>query len=215
MLAMSRCANALHVKTRPGVIERALLFPPGATAPGPHARRRAVRSTLRALPSKTTSETIATSSAVPGFFALGLMATVQVGRVAPGLGCNRGLEDAADRLLAACASVAGHADDGSAHRTRLGAKVCYNPPQDTQWLLHVALRTTFWATPIRQSQCRSAATTVCAATRCATGTAAGAHCSHGRSAPIPICSRGGCTALAVPPSLTSAFRLSIAAQLGH
>lgn len=85
----------------------------------------------------------------PEFFALGLMATVQVGRAAPGLGsdrsawlyageASRGFEDAAGRLLTASASVAGHTEDGRAHRLRLGAKVRYYLPQGAQWLFYAS-----------------------------------------------------------------------------
>lgn len=85
----------------------------------------------------------------PEFFALGLAATLQLGRASAGLGSSRdawlytgtisrGFAPAPDQVLTVLASATGHVEGGRAHRQRLGVQTRYYLPQGSRWLFYAA-----------------------------------------------------------------------------
>jgi hypothetical protein len=83
----------------------------------------------------------------PEFFALGLAASVQLGRAMPALGSSRaawvyagsvgrGFEPLAGQLLTVTASAQGHQEDGRAHRQHLGLQARYYLPLSARWLVY-------------------------------------------------------------------------------
>ncbi len=85
----------------------------------------------------------------PEFFALGLAATVQLGRASTGLGSSlnawlyaasisRGFEPLADHTLITSASVGGQTTTDGVRRQRLGARAQYYLRQNTRWLFYAS-----------------------------------------------------------------------------
>ena len=85
----------------------------------------------------------------PEFFALGLAATLDLGRASSGLGSDRspwlyklsvarGFEPAEDLRLMIQALASGQFDDGRAQRQRLGLQTQFYAPQGKRWLFYAA-----------------------------------------------------------------------------
>jgi hemolysin activation/secretion protein len=86
----------------------------------------------------------------PEFFAVGLAATLQLGRATTGLGSSRnawlysgsisrGFEPVPQHILLASATFDGRYSDGQTRRQRVGGQLQYYLPQNKQWLFYASV----------------------------------------------------------------------------
>ena len=123
----------------------------------------------------------------PEFFLLGLSSRLQLGWAGTGLGSSqdallyeaavsRGFEPGPDDTLLASASLAGRYAGGRVSKQRFGVEGKYYLPQGRQWLFYAAASGDMLTHPDVLDTLLWAATTACAAIRCATRAATSGRC---------------------------------------
>ena len=118
------------------------LLPANETLIGPYVRHELIEDRFEKLRNRNQLER-------PEFFALGLSATLQIGRADTAFGSSRdawlysatlskGFEPALRHTLVASAAIAGQYSAGMVRRQRLGAQAQYFLPQSKRWLFYAS-----------------------------------------------------------------------------